>query len=102
MDKKASTPYLLKKKKNDKVVAIKVNKQANNGAKHIWVPKEIISNMKITKKVWVPKRKLEVQWTLQNLETWLNMGAFHGCFMMDKVIAKWVSENYGPKFPFPC
>ena len=29
MDKKASTPYLLKKKKNDKVVAIKVNKQAN-------------------------------------------------------------------------
>ena len=33
-DKKASTPYLLKKK-NDKVVAIKVNKQANNGAKHI-------------------------------------------------------------------
>ena len=51
VDKKASTPYLLKKKKNDKVVAIKVNKQANNGAKRIWVPKEIISNMKSTKKV---------------------------------------------------
>ena len=33
VDKKASTPYLLKKKKNDKVVAIKVNKQANNGVK---------------------------------------------------------------------
>ena len=33
------------------VVAIKVNKQANNGAKRIWVPKEIISNMKSTKKV---------------------------------------------------
>ena len=31
VDKKASTPYLLKKKKNDKVVAIKVNKQANKG-----------------------------------------------------------------------
>ena len=31
VDKEASTPYLLKKKKNDKVVAIKVNKQANNG-----------------------------------------------------------------------
>ena len=29
VDKKASTPYLLKK--NDKVVAIKVNKKANNG-----------------------------------------------------------------------
>ena len=50
VDKKAST-YLLKKKKNDKVVAIKVNKQANNGVKCFWVPKEIISNMKSTKKV---------------------------------------------------
>ena len=50
VDKKTSTPYLLKKKKNDKVVAIKVNKQANNGAKRFWVPKEIISNMKSTKK----------------------------------------------------
>ena len=57
VDKKASTPYLLKKKKNDKVVAIKVNKQANNGVKHFWVPKEIISNMKSTKKVWIPKGK---------------------------------------------
>ena len=57
VDKNASTPYLLKKKKNDKVVAIKVNKQANNGAKCIWVPKEIISNMKSTKKVWIPKGK---------------------------------------------
>ena len=52
VDKKAFTPYLLKKKnKSDKVVAIKVNKQANNGAKCIWVPKEIISNIKSTKKV---------------------------------------------------
>ena len=45
------------KKKNDKVVAIKVNKQANNGVKCFWVPKEIISNMKSTKKVWIPKGK---------------------------------------------
>ena len=57
MDKKTSTPYLLKKKKNDKVVAIKVNKQANYGVKRFWVPKEIISNMKSTKKVWIPKGK---------------------------------------------
>ena len=41
VDKKASTPYLLKKKKNDKVVAIKVNKQANNGVKRFWMPKEL-------------------------------------------------------------
>ena len=57
VDKKASTPYLLKKKKSDKVVAIKVNKQANNGVKCFWVPKEIISNMKSTKKVWILKGK---------------------------------------------
>ena len=56
VDKKASTPYLSKKKKNDKVVAIK-NKQAINGVKCFWVPKEIISNMKSTKKVWIPKGK---------------------------------------------
>ena len=56
VDKKASTPYLLKKK-NDKVVAIKVNKQANNGVKRFWVLKKIISNMKSIKKVWIPKGK---------------------------------------------
>ena len=78
VDKKASTPYLLKKKKNNKVVAIKVNKQANNGVKRFWVPKEIVSNIKSTKKVWIPKGKWEVQWTSGNLETWQSMGVFHG------------------------
>ena len=57
IDKNASTPYLLKKKKNNKVMAIKVNKQAINGVKRFWVPKEIISNMNSTKKVWIPKGK---------------------------------------------
>jgi hypothetical protein len=48
---------LIKKKKNEKVIAIKANKQANKGkwAKRIWVPKEIIATMKSTKKVWIPK-----------------------------------------------
>src|SRR5688572_9205101 len=56
---KTATPYLIKKKKNGKVIAIKANKQANKGkgAKRIWVPKEIISTMKSTKKVWIPKGK---------------------------------------------
>ena len=49
--KRPPHPYLLKKKKNEKVVVIKVNKQANNGAKRIWVPNDIISNMKSTKKI---------------------------------------------------
>jgi hypothetical protein len=31
VDKKATTPYLVKKKKNNEVIAIKVNKQANKG-----------------------------------------------------------------------
>jgi hypothetical protein len=59
MDKKAATPNLIKKKKNEKVMAIKANKQANKGkgAKRIWVPKEIISTMKSTKKVWIPRWK---------------------------------------------
>jgi hypothetical protein len=59
VDKKATTPYLIKKKKNGKVIAIKANKQANKGkrAKRILVLKEIISTMKSTKKVWIPKGK---------------------------------------------
>ena len=59
VNKKDATPYLIKKKNNEKVIAIKANKQANKGkgAKHIWVPKEIISTMKSTKKVWIPKGK---------------------------------------------
>jgi hypothetical protein len=59
VDKKTATPYLIKKIKNGKVIAIKANKQANKGkgAKHIWVPKEIISTMKSTKKIWIPKGK---------------------------------------------
>jgi hypothetical protein len=39
VDKKAATPFLLKKKKNGKMVAIKVDKQANRKwTKPIWVP----------------------------------------------------------------
>jgi hypothetical protein len=59
VDKKAATPYLIKKKKNGQVIAFKANKQANKGkgAKRIWMSKEIISTMKSTKKVWIPKGK---------------------------------------------
>jgi hypothetical protein len=59
VDKKAATTYLIKKKKNGKVIAIKANKQAikEMGAKRISVPKEIISTMKSIKKVWIPRWK---------------------------------------------
>jgi hypothetical protein len=66
------------------------------------VPKEIISNMKSIKKVWILKGKWEVKWTLGNLETWQSLGAFHWMHHIDHVSAKWVSEYYGPKFSFPC
>jgi hypothetical protein len=38
------------------------------------VSKEIISNMKSTKKVWIPKENWEFQWTSGNLETWQSFG----------------------------
>jgi hypothetical protein len=59
VDKKAATTFLIKKKKNGKVIAIKANKQANKGkgAKRIWVPNEIISTMKSTKKAWITRGK---------------------------------------------
>jgi hypothetical protein len=59
VDEKAATPYLIKRKKNIKMIAINANKQANKGkeAKRIWVPKEIISTIKSTKKVWIPREK---------------------------------------------
>jgi hypothetical protein len=55
----AAAPYLIKNKKNGKVIAIKANKQANKGkgAKRIWVPKEIISTMRSTKKILIPRGK---------------------------------------------
>jgi hypothetical protein len=48
VDKKAATPYLIKKKKNGKVITIKAHKQANKGkgAKRIWVPKNHFNNEK--------------------------------------------------------
>jgi hypothetical protein len=52
VDKKAATPYLIKKKKNGNMIAIKTNKQSKKekGAKRFWMPKEIISTIKSTKK----------------------------------------------------
>jgi hypothetical protein len=59
VDKKAATPFLIKMKKNGKVIASKANKQANKGkgTKRIWVPNETISTMKSTNKVWIPRGK---------------------------------------------
>jgi hypothetical protein len=37
VDKKVATPYLIKKKNNGKVIAIKANKQANKGNGAKWI-----------------------------------------------------------------
>jgi hypothetical protein len=91
--KKVTTPYLIKnKKKNKKVIFIKANKQANKGKRTKWigVPEEIISTMKRTKKVWVPRGKWEVQRTSRNLETWKN-----GMYIMGYIISDQVYYQVG-------
>jgi hypothetical protein len=102
VDKKAATTYLIKNKKNGKVIAIKDNKQTNKvkGAKHIWVPKDIISTMKITMKGLDSKREVISPKDFGEFGDLAKLG----CISWDasyliKSIAKWVSEYFGPKFP---
>jgi hypothetical protein len=56
-NKTKSNTYVIKKKENGKVVAHKVGKMNEERAwnQPIWVPKEVIINMKGTQMVWVPK-----------------------------------------------
>ena len=51
-----ATPYLLKKNHDGKVIAYKVGVEDKHWNQPIWVPKNIIINMKGSKKVWVPKK----------------------------------------------
>ena len=53
---KEATPYLLKKSHDGKVTAYKVGVKDKHWNQPIWVPKDIIINMKRPKKVWVPKK----------------------------------------------
>ena len=54
-NKSNSTTYVIKKKTNGKVVAHKVGKQEKSWNRPIWVPKDVIINMKGPQMVWVPK-----------------------------------------------
>ena len=45
-NKNKSTYYVIKKKRNGKVVAHKVGKKERSWNRSIWVPKQIITNMK--------------------------------------------------------
>ena len=54
-NKSNSTSYMIKKKTNGKVVAHKVGKKERSWNHSIWVPKDIITNLKGPQMVWVPK-----------------------------------------------
>ena len=49
-----STTYMIKKT-NGKVVTHKIGKQKRSWNHSIWVPKDVITNMKGSQMVWVPK-----------------------------------------------
>ena len=51
-----STFYVIKKNTNGKVVAHKVGKKERSWNHSIWVPKDIITNMKGSQMVWIPKK----------------------------------------------
>ena len=55
-NKDKSNTYVIKRKANGKVVAHKVGKMKTEQGwnQRIWVPKEVITNMKGPQKVWVP------------------------------------------------
>jgi len=54
-NKSNSTSYVIKKKTNGNVVAHKVGKEERSWNHSIWVPKNVIINMKGPQMVWVPK-----------------------------------------------
>ena len=54
-NKNNSTSYVIKKKINGMVVAHMVGKQGRSWNHSIWVPKDVITNLKGPQMVWVPK-----------------------------------------------
>src|SRR6185369_2451806 len=67
-NKSHSTSYVIKKKTNDKVVAHKVGKKERSWNHSIWVPKDIITNLKGSQIVWVPKETWSPRMTSRDLE----------------------------------
>jgi len=67
-NKSNSTSYVIKKKTNGKVVAHKVRKKERSWNYSIWVPKDIITNMKGPQIVWVPKETLSPRMAKGELE----------------------------------
>jgi hypothetical protein len=102
VDKKAATPYLIKKKKKGKVIEINANKQANKGKRgqmHLGAKGNYFNHEKHQEEL-DPKREgrsLKVHKEFGDLTKL-------GCISWDasywiKSIAKWDSKYFGPKFP---
>ena len=70
-NKSVSTIYMIKKKTNGKMVAHKVGKQERSWNHSIWVPKDVITNMKGPQMVWVPKETWSPRSASGDLEAWL-------------------------------
>jgi hypothetical protein len=96
VDKKAATPYLIKKKKNGKVIAIKANKQANKGKG----AKGNNFNHEKHKKGLDPEREVSGP---KDVGKFGDLAKLR-CISWDtsywiRFIAKWVSKYIGPNFP---
>ena len=70
-NKSHSTSYVIKKKTNAKVVAHKIGKQERSWNHSIWVPKDIITNIKGPQMVWFRRRLEALEMASGDLEAWL-------------------------------
>jgi hypothetical protein len=70
-NKSKSTFYVIKKKSKGKIVAKNVGKKDWSWNRSIWVPKEVITNMKGHQMVWVPRILDARRSASGHLEAWL-------------------------------
>jgi hypothetical protein len=100
VDKKAATPYLIKKKKNVKVIAIKANKQANKGKKgqtHLGAKGNYFNHEKHQEGL-DPKREVRSPKDHREFGDLAKLGYISwDALYWIKSIAKWDSKYFGPK-----
>jgi hypothetical protein len=102
VDKKVDTPYLIKKKKNGKVIAIKANKanqQGKGGQMHLGDKEHYLNHEKHQEGLG-PEREVGSSkdfWEFGDLAK-LGCISWYASHRI-RTIAKWVSKSFGPKFP---
>jgi hypothetical protein len=50
--------YVLMKNKHEKVITLYIGPHHKRSKTCVWVPKVLVSNVKVLKQVWVPKNKV--------------------------------------------